>query len=52
MKANLNSRKTKTLCEIDWKIREIFSETALASLSKEIENKNNYLSIEKKYSDL
>jgi len=38
------SIKTRTISEIDWKIREIFSEAALASFCEEIENK--YLAIE------
>ena len=45
MKPPLKSRKTKTIFEIDWKIREIFSEAALASFCDEIDNK--YLAIEK-----
>ncbi len=45
MKNPLNSRKTKSSLAINWKIREIFSEAALASFSKEIDDK--YLEIEK-----
>ena len=48
MKDHLKSRKTKLPCEINWKIREIFSEAALASFSKEIEHQ--YIAIEKKSS--
>ena len=46
MKDPLKSRKTKSTYEINWKIREIFSESALANFSNEIENK--YIYIEKK----
>ena len=45
----LKSRKTKRSFEINWKIREIFSEAALASFCDEIDNK--YLAIEKKNID-
>ena len=45
MKKTLKSRQTKPSFEINWKIREIFSEAALASFSDEIESK--YLDIEK-----
>ena len=45
MKDHLKSRETKLPCEINWKIREIFSEAALASFSKEIAHQ--YLAIEK-----
>tara|TARA_B100000579_G_scaffold115802_1_gene92832 strand:+ start:343 stop:483 length:141 start_codon:yes stop_codon:yes gene_type:complete len=45
MKETLKSRKTKPHFEINWKIREFFSETALDSFCEEIENR--YLSIEK-----
>ena len=39
-------RKAKPSFEVNWKIREIFSEAALASLCDEIDRK--YLAIEKK----
>jgi len=45
MKRPLKSRKTKPLFEINWKIREIFSEAALASFYDEVDNK--YLAIER-----
>jgi hypothetical protein len=45
MKKLLKSRKTKPSFEINWKIREIFSEAALASVCDEIDSK--YLAIEK-----
>ena len=45
MKEVLKSRKTKPSFEINWNIREIFSESALASFCDEIDNK--YLVIEK-----
>ena len=45
MKDPLNFRKTKPSFDVNWKIREIFSEAALASFCEEIENK--YLAIEK-----
>ena len=35
----LNLKKRKPPFEINWKIREIFSETALASFCEEVENK-------------
>ena len=41
----LKSRKTKRSFEINWKIREIFSEASLASFCDDIDNK--YPSIEK-----
>jgi hypothetical protein len=44
MTKRLKSRKTKRSFEINWKIREIFSEAALASFCDEIDNK--YPSIE------
>ena len=44
MKNLLKSRKTKPSFEINWKIREIFSEAALASFCDEIDSK--YLAIE------
>ena len=44
MKEPLEPRKTKPSLEINWKIREIFSEAALASFCDEIDNK--YLEIE------
>ena len=46
MKKPLESRKTKPSFEINWKIREIFSEAALTSFWDEIDSK--YLAIEKK----
>ena len=46
MKKLLKSRKTKPSFEINWKIREIFSEAALASFCDEIDSQ--YLAIEKK----
>ena len=45
MKKPLKSRKTKPPFEINWKILEIFSESALASFYDEIDSK--YLAIEK-----
>lgn len=39
----LRSRKTKSSFEINWKIREIFSEAALTSFCDEIDKK--YLGI-------
>ena len=45
MKKPLKSRKTKPSVEINWKIREIFSEAALASFCDDIDNK--YPCIEK-----
>ena len=45
MKAPLRFRTSKLSYEINWKIREIFSETALASFYDEKEF--NYLAIEK-----
>ena len=45
MEKSLKSRKTKPSFEINWKIREIFSEAALASFCDEIDSK--YLAIEK-----
>ena len=44
-KKPLKLRKTKPFFEVNWKIREIFSEAALASLCDEIDSK--YLAIEK-----
>ena len=46
MKKPLKPRETKLSFEINWKIREIFSEAALSSFCDEIDNK--YLTIEKK----
>ena len=46
MKKPLKSRKTKPSFEINWRIRETFSEAALASFCDEIDSK--YLTIEKK----
>ena len=45
MKGPLKSRKEKAPFEINWKIREIFSEAALASFCDEIDN--NYLATDK-----
>jgi len=45
MKDHLKSRETKLSYEINWKIREFFSEAALASFSKEIGHE--YMAIEK-----
>ncbi len=39
MKDPLKSRKKNSPFEINWKIREIFSEAALASFRDEIDNK-------------
>ena len=39
MKKPLKSRKTKPPFEINWKILEVFSESALASFKDEIDNK-------------
>ncbi len=46
MKDPLKSRKTKSTYEINWKIREIFSESALTNFCDEMDNK--YLSVEKR----
>ena len=40
MKDPLKPRKTKPHFEFNWKIREIFSESALASVYEEIDKKN------------
>ncbi len=48
MKDPLKSRKIKLPDEINWKIREIFSESALASFCDEIDVR--YDDIEKKFS--
>ena len=48
MKDHLESRKTKEPFEINWQIREFFSEAALDSFCDEIDEK--YLYIEKKIS--
>ena len=45
MKAPFKARKTNPSFEINWKIREFFSETALACFCDEIDNK--YVEIEK-----
>ena len=45
MKKPLKTRKTKPFFEINWKIREIFSEAALVSFCDEIDSK--YFAIEK-----
>ena len=45
MKKPLKPRKTKSSFEINWKIRETFSEAALASFCDEIDSK--LLTIEK-----
>ena len=37
----LTSRKTESVHEINWNIREIFSEASLASFRDEIESKYN-----------
>tara|TARA_B100000214_G_scaffold334280_2_gene276893 strand:+ start:404 stop:544 length:141 start_codon:yes stop_codon:yes gene_type:complete len=42
---SFKSRKEKPTFEINWMIREIFSESALASFNDEIDNK--FLAIEK-----
>tara|TARA_B100000579_G_C22692792_1_gene785861 strand:+ start:130 stop:270 length:141 start_codon:yes stop_codon:yes gene_type:complete len=42
----LNTRKTKHSLEINWKIREFFSESALINFFDEIEKK--YLDIDKR----
>ncbi len=42
---SFKSRKEKSTFEMNWKIREIFSESALASFNDEIQNK--FLAIEK-----
>ena len=47
MKKPLKSRKTKPSFKINWKIREVFSEAALASLCYEIDSKYLDLAIEK-----
>ena len=47
MHAPLNSKKIKPLLEINWQIREIFSEADLASFPEEISSKK-YIQIEKK----
>ena len=45
MKKALKSRKTNSPFEINWMIREIFSEAAFVSFCYELNNK--YLAIEK-----
>ncbi|AIQ97827.1 hypothetical protein EW15_1735 [Prochlorococcus sp. MIT 0801] len=45
MKKPFTSRKTKPSFEINWKIREIFSEAARASFCYEIDSK--YIAIKK-----
>ena len=45
MKDPLQSKKKQPTFEINWNIRENFSEAALTSFFEEIEN--NYLAIEK-----
>tara|TARA_B100000945_G_scaffold287738_1_gene259554 strand:+ start:85 stop:231 length:147 start_codon:yes stop_codon:yes gene_type:complete len=45
MKDSWKSKKTNPPIEINWKIREIFSDAALASFFDEIDK--NYLAIEK-----
>ena len=40
MKDRLKLKKTKPPFELNWKIREFFSEAALASFSDEIDNKD------------
>ena len=45
MQKALGASKNKPTFEINWKIREIFSESALTSFCDEINNK--YLAIEK-----
>ena len=45
MENQFKPRKTKQFSEINWNIREIFSESALISFCDEIDNK--YLEIEK-----
>ena len=40
MQEHLKLRKAKTSFEINWKIREIFSESALASFCDEIDSNN------------
>ena len=46
MKDPVKSRKTKPLFEINWKIRETFSEAALTCFCHEIDNK--YQNIKKR----
>ena len=41
MKDPLNFRKTKPSFDVNWKIREIFSESALSSLFRELDDQNN-----------
>ena len=48
MKAPFKSRKTKPTFEINWNIREIFSESALTSFCDEINNNKYFLKEEKK----
>ena len=45
MRGPLKSRKTNSSFEINWKVRENFSESALANFYDEIDKK--YLAIEK-----
>ena len=45
MKSPFKSSKAKTSFEINWKIREFFSDAALASFCDEIDKK--YLAIDK-----
>ena len=50
MKKSFKSRKTIPSVEVNWKIREIFSEAALASFCDELDNID--LPIEKKKEQL
>ncbi len=45
MKESLKQKKNKPFFEVNWNIREIFSESALTSFCDEIDNQ--YLEIEK-----
>ena len=47
MKDQLKARKKKSSFEINWKIREIFSEPALSSFCEDMDNKN--ADIERKF---
>ncbi len=43
MKEDVKSRKIKSSTEINWMIREIFSEAALANFFDEIDTKYNHI---------
>ncbi len=49
MKSRLKSRQTEPSFQINWKIREIFSDEALACFFDEIDNKSLEIEQNKKY---